>query len=73
MEGDDRGELVGRRAGQLHLNFAQAAAAATMAGSHAALHAPECAADEPADGNTYLTDEDGSLLTDPEGNLIVEG
>lgn len=42
-----------------------------LASSHAAVHvAPLAAEDDP---DTYLTDESGLLLTDPEGNLITEG
>jgi len=54
------------------LNSAQAAQAVQLvaSNSHAAIHGPECLG---ADPQTYLTDESGLLLTDPEGNLIVEG
>jgi len=43
------------------------AAQVALASSHAAVMG------EPCDTEVYLTDEAGNLLTDPEGNLIVEG
>jgi hypothetical protein len=44
------------------------AAQVALASSHAAVQGCSC-----ADLEVYLTDESGNLLTDPEGNLIVEG
>lgn len=45
------------------MNTAQVA----LASSHASVMGASC------DTAVYLTDESGQLLTDPEGNLIVEG